>query len=27
MPPFLAAWSPNLLFAGTGIYMLLRSGT
>jgi LPS export ABC transporter permease LptG len=27
MPPFLAAWAPNLLFAGSGIYMLLRSGT
>jgi LPS export ABC transporter permease LptG len=27
MPPFLAAWAPNLLFAGSGIYLLLRTKT
>jgi LPS export ABC transporter permease LptG len=27
MPPFLAAWAPNVLFAGSGIYLLLRTGT
>lgn len=27
MPPFLAAWGPNVLFAGSGIYLLLRTGT
>jgi LPS export ABC transporter permease LptG len=27
MPPFLAAWGPNVLFAGTGMYLLLRTGT
>jgi LPS export ABC transporter permease LptG len=27
MPAFLAAWAPNLLFAGTGAYLLLRSPT
>ena len=27
MPPFLAAWAPNILFAGTGVYLLLRTGT
>ena len=27
MPPFLAAWAPNILFAGSGLYLLLRSGT
>ncbi len=27
MPPFLAAWAPNILFAGSGIYLLLRTGT
>ena len=27
MPPFLAAWAPNVLFAGTGVYLLLRTGT
>ncbi|HUD71063.1 MAG TPA: LPS export ABC transporter permease LptF [Dongiaceae bacterium] len=25
MPAFLAAWAPNILFAGTGAYLLLRS--
>ncbi|HEV8375708.1 MAG TPA: LptF/LptG family permease, partial [Candidatus Polarisedimenticolia bacterium] len=23
LPPFLAAWAPNILFTGTGIYMML----
>jgi LPS export ABC transporter permease LptG/LPS export ABC transporter permease LptF len=27
MPPFLAAWAPNVLFAGAGVYLLLRTGT
>jgi LPS export ABC transporter permease LptG/LPS export ABC transporter permease LptF len=27
LPPFLAAWGPNILFAGTGIYLLLRTPT
>ncbi|HYS06355.1 MAG TPA: LptF/LptG family permease [Candidatus Dormibacteraeota bacterium] len=27
MPPFLAAWAPNVLFAGSGVYLLLRTGT
>jgi LPS export ABC transporter permease LptF/LPS export ABC transporter permease LptG len=27
MPAFLAAWAPNILFSGTGIYMLLRTPT
>ncbi len=27
IPPFLAAWAPNLLFAGSGLYLLLRTGT
>jgi lipopolysaccharide export LptBFGC system permease protein LptF len=27
MPPFLAAWAPNVLFAGTGVYLLLRTPT
>ncbi len=27
MPPFLAAWAPNVLFAGSGVYFLLRTGT
>jgi LPS export ABC transporter permease LptF/LPS export ABC transporter permease LptG len=27
IPPFLAAWAPNILFAGTGVYLLLRTGT
>jgi LPS export ABC transporter permease LptG/LPS export ABC transporter permease LptF len=27
MTPFLAAWAPNVLFAGSGIYLLLRTGT
>jgi LPS export ABC transporter permease LptG len=27
MPPFLAAWAPNILFLGAGFYMLLKSGT
>jgi lipopolysaccharide export system permease protein len=27
MPPFLAAWAPNILFAGTGVYLLLRTPT
>ena len=27
MPPFLAAWGPNVLFAGSGVYLLLRTGT
>lgn len=27
IPPFLAAWSPNILFSGSGIYLLLRTGT
>ncbi len=27
LPPFLAAWGPNVLFAGTGVYLLLRTST
>jgi LPS export ABC transporter permease LptG/LPS export ABC transporter permease LptF len=27
VPPFLAAWAPNILFAGSGAYLLLRTGT
>lgn len=27
MPAFLAAWAPNLIFAGTGAYLLLRTDT
>ena len=27
LPPFLAAWGPNVLFAGTGVYLLLRTPT
>ena len=27
MPAFLAAWAPNLIFAGTGAYLLLRTNT
>ena len=27
MPPFLAAWAPNVLFAGAGVYLLLHTGT
>jgi LPS export ABC transporter permease LptG len=27
MTPFLAAWAPNVLFAGSGVYLLLRTGT
>lgn len=27
MPAFLAAWAPNILFAGTGAYLLLKSAT
>ena len=27
MSPFLAAWAPNILFAGSGIYLLLQTGT
>ena len=27
MPAFLAAWAPNLLFSGAGIYLLLRTPT
>lgn len=27
MTPFLAAWAPNILFAGSGIYLLLQTGT
>lgn len=27
MTPFLAAWSPNILFAGSGVYLLLQTGT
>jgi lipopolysaccharide export system permease protein len=25
-PPFLAAWAPNILFAGLGAYMMLSVG-
>jgi LPS export ABC transporter permease LptG len=27
MPAFLAAWAPNILFAGAGAYLLLRTAT
>jgi len=27
MPAFLAAWAPNILFAGAGTYLLLRTAT
>ncbi len=27
LPPFLAAWAPNILFAGSGFYLLLKTGT
>ncbi len=27
IPPALAAWAPNILFAGSGIYLLLRTPT
>ena len=27
MPPFLAAWAPNILFLGAGTYLLLRTPT
>jgi LPS export ABC transporter permease LptG/LPS export ABC transporter permease LptF len=27
IPPFLASWAPNILFAGTGTYLLLRTET
>jgi lipopolysaccharide export LptBFGC system permease protein LptF len=27
LPPMLAAWSPDLLFAITGTYLLLRTPT
>ncbi|MFQ5876138.1 MAG: LptF/LptG family permease [Acidobacteriota bacterium] len=27
VPPFLAAWAPNILFAGSGVYLLLRTST
>jgi len=27
MPPFLAAWAPNVLFAGSGAYLLLKTNT
>jgi len=27
MPAFLAAWAPNILFAGAGTYLLLRTST
>jgi LPS export ABC transporter permease LptG/LPS export ABC transporter permease LptF len=27
MPPFLAAWAPNILFSSTGVYLLLKTGT
>jgi LPS export ABC transporter permease LptG/LPS export ABC transporter permease LptF len=27
VPPFLAAWAPNILFAGSGIYLLLKTST
>ncbi len=27
IPPFLAAWAPNILFTGSGVYLLLRTGT
>jgi len=26
-PPFLAAWAPNILFSGSGLYLLLKTGT
>jgi LPS export ABC transporter permease LptG/LPS export ABC transporter permease LptF len=27
IPPFLAAWAPNILFSGSGLYLLLKTGT
>jgi LPS export ABC transporter permease LptF/LPS export ABC transporter permease LptG len=27
IPPFLAAWAPNILFSGTGLYLLLKTPT
>jgi LPS export ABC transporter permease LptG/LPS export ABC transporter permease LptF len=27
LPPFLAAWAPNIIFSGTGLYLLLKTGT
>ena len=27
MTPFLAAWAPNILFAASGVYLLLKTGT
>ena len=27
IPPFLAAWAPNILFGGAGVYLLLRTST
>jgi LPS export ABC transporter permease LptG/LPS export ABC transporter permease LptF len=27
IPPVLAAWAPNILFAGSGVYLLLRTPT
>jgi LPS export ABC transporter permease LptG len=27
IPPLLASWAPNILFAGAGTYLLLRTGT
>jgi LPS export ABC transporter permease LptG len=27
LPPFLAAWAPNILFSGSGLYLLLKTGT
>ena len=27
IPPFLAAWAPNILFAGSGVYLFLRTPT
>jgi len=27
MPPFLAAWAPNVLFAAAGVYLLLKTNT
>ena len=25
IPPFLAGWTPNLLFSGLGIYLLVKA--